>query len=155
MYTDGQIKELLYIFHRIVGIYHLLLLERLKDYRLTFSHARVIHQLKIKEPRTSAEISEKLEISASSLSGILDRLEQLEMIMRERDKKDRRLIWIRLSEKCKQMIEEVSELQSKKISKHLEKINLTPEEIDVLIEKMHLLVESFHEPSKKERRPEA
>ncbi|WP_181739134.1 MarR family winged helix-turn-helix transcriptional regulator [Thermoactinomyces mirandus] len=138
-----------------MAIYHLLLLEELKGYHLTFSHARVIHQLKIKEPRTSAEIIEKLEISASSLSGMLDRLEQMGMILRKRDKKDRRIIWICLSERSKKMIEEISNSQTRKISKHLEKIHLTPEEIDVLIEKLHLLVESFYLPSKKERRPEA
>ncbi len=154
MYKDGQIKELLDIFRRIVEIYHILLLEKLKEYRLTFSHTRVIHQLKIKEPRTSAEISEKLEISASSLSGMLDRLEEMGMILRERDKRDRRLIWIRLSEKSKRIIEEVSESQANRIGKHLEMINLAPEEISVLIEKMDLLVKSFQVPSKKERIPE-
>ncbi|MGA8943089.1 MAG: MarR family transcriptional regulator [Thermoactinomyces sp.] len=155
MYTDRQIKDLIHVFQRVVAIYHLLLLEKLKDYRLSFSHARVIHQLRIREPRTSADISEKLEISASSLSGMLDRLEQTGMILRKRDRKDRRIIWIYLSEKSKKMIEEVTELQAQKISKHLEEIDFTPEELDVLIEKMNLLVESFRLPSKRERRPEA
>ncbi|HJV47005.1 MAG TPA: MarR family transcriptional regulator [Bacillota bacterium] len=54
-------------------------------------------------PRTIGEISELIDLSYSTVSGIADRLERQGIIERYRDKEDRRVVWIRFSEGCEEL----------------------------------------------------
>ena len=62
---------------------------------MTKPQIMVIHQLK-EEPQTIGDISKKLELSYSTVSGIIDRLEKADLVKRRRDLKDRRLVWVSL-----------------------------------------------------------
>lgn len=55
------------------------------------------------KPRTIGEISELIDLSYSTVSGIADRLERQGIITRYRDKEDRRVVWVSLSEEIEDL----------------------------------------------------
>ncbi|TDT63267.1 MarR family winged helix-turn-helix transcriptional regulator [Fonticella tunisiensis] len=51
-----------------------------------------------------SELSEKLSLSNSTISGIVDRLENQGYVERVRSRKDRRVVHVSFSEKCRRMM---------------------------------------------------
>lgn len=51
-----------------------------------------------KEPTTAADVSRRVHLGASTMVGVLDRLEAKGLITRERGSEDRRQIWVRATE---------------------------------------------------------
>lgn len=145
MIRDDQMGDLICLFHRIMALYHLLLREGLKKYQLTFSHALVIHLLNAEGARPLVEISKRLDIPVSSLSGMIGRLEEMNMVLRKRDKRDRRIVWVRLTDKSREMIEELSKAQTNKIYAHLKKLDLSSEDMERFIENMQRFIEGVYE----------
>lgn len=67
-----------------------------------------------KAPLTATKIAKEIHLSASTVVGVLDRLEEKELIKRERDKKDRRRVYVSLTEKGEKLAKSApSPLQDK------------------------------------------
>lgn len=141
---DDQMDDLICLFHRIMALYHLLLREELKKYQLTFSHALVIHLLNAEGARPLVEISKRLDIPVSSLSGMIGRLEEMNMVLRKRDERDRRIVWIRLTDKSREMVRDLSRTQTNKIYVHLKRLNLSSEDMERFIENMERFIEGVY-----------
>ena len=71
----------------------------MQDSELTFPQLSVISMLEKHGKQKVSELSLKIGLSDSTVSGILDRLEQKDIIRRERTKDDRRVVKISLTEK--------------------------------------------------------
>ncbi len=86
-------------------------------------------------PLTIAKIAEEIHLSASTLVGIIDRLEAKTLVVRERSKTDRRQVMVKITEEGKKVakrsptplqeqllesLEKLSEPQQKNLSKALE-----------------------------------
>ena len=69
------------------------------DHNLTVSQLICLLTLEDKEPLTATKISEYIHVSASTVIGILDRLEEKGFIQRIRSKSDRRLVDVTITEK--------------------------------------------------------
>ncbi|AMA74559.1 hypothetical protein ACH33_00755 [Aneurinibacillus sp. XH2] len=63
------------------------------------------------EPQRISDISRQLCLSNSTVSGIVDRLEENGYVRRVRDEKDRRVVWVFFSEKVKALCREVPALR--------------------------------------------
>lgn len=50
-------------------------------------------------PKTMGEISKAVELSYSTISGLISRLEQQGIVRRFRDQADRRIVWVSLTER--------------------------------------------------------
>jgi len=117
----------------------------MQDSGFTFPQLSVISMLEKYGEQKVSELSEKMGLSDSTVSGILDRLEQKDIIRRERTKDDRRVVKISLTGKSKgfcndfrqkreeyftQLLKNLSEQEIKDIIKGLEILNraLTKEE---------------------------
>ncbi len=50
-----------------------------------------------------SEIGAKMMVTVSNLTGIVDRLEEKGIVTRERDKRDRRVIYVKLTDKGKKL----------------------------------------------------
>jgi len=50
-------------------------------------------------PKTMGEISKAVELSYSTISGLISRLEQQGLVRRFRDQADRRIVWVSLTER--------------------------------------------------------
>lgn len=86
-----------------------------------------------------SELSEKLGLSNSTVSGILDRLENQGFVERTRSKEDRRVVYVKVTDEFK-----------KHSLKHFEEINkiveqmmdkATPEELEIILKGMNTLEE--------------
>ena len=84
-----------------------------------------------------SELSGKLALSNSTVSGILDRLEKQNMIERERSKEDKRVVFISTTTK----FDKVHQDFHKKAEKNIEDIlnRGTPEDIQKIIDGMNTL----------------
>jgi DNA-binding MarR family transcriptional regulator len=83
---------------KLTRLYNATLENFLKELKLTKPQAMTIGQI-YKEPKTIGQITEAIQLSYSTVSGIIDRLERDGWIQRVRDKSDRRVIWIQKTEK--------------------------------------------------------
>jgi DNA-binding MarR family transcriptional regulator len=72
----------------------------LKAVGLTGPQLFILRELFTGEPRTIGDLSRAVELSNSTVTGIIDRLERANMVERHRDEKDRRVVWIRPTASC-------------------------------------------------------
>lgn len=78
----------------------------LGTFGLTMPQLMVIRQIAT-EPKTIGQISKAVDLSYSTISGIIDRLERQEFVERVRDENDRRVVWIRTTGKVKEFVNKV------------------------------------------------
>ncbi len=90
MESLSRLPELL---ARTNKLYISILTEELERWGITKPQILVLEQLK-EGPRTVGEISKRVDLSYSTVSGIIDRLERASIVVRKRDEKDRRVVWV-------------------------------------------------------------
>ncbi len=77
---------------------HAAIFRKLLDNRVTMPQYFILKQIH-EEPKTIGDISKAIDLSYSTVSGIIDRLEREQLVERIRDRHDRRIVWIRATEK--------------------------------------------------------
>lgn len=84
-----------------------------------------------------SELSEKLGLSNSTVSGIIDRLENQGLVERVRSKEDRRVVYVKVTDEYRKQ----SKKQFEEINKIIEQMmnRATPEELDTMLEGMQTL----------------
>lgn len=75
---------------------------------LTFPQALVLNTLLEEAPVPISVLAERTGSANSTVSGIVDRLERMELVRRERSEEDRRVIFVNLTEKCRAMRDDAS-----------------------------------------------
>jgi DNA-binding MarR family transcriptional regulator len=103
MLSDEQIHELFTAMKHSAKVMQTVFHMELKKLGITVPQARVMKVLYKKGPLSLVRLSEEMNTSTSSLSGIVDRMERMGLVVRRRGKKDRRVVYIELSEKAKDM----------------------------------------------------
>ncbi|WP_202556284.1 MarR family winged helix-turn-helix transcriptional regulator [Paenibacillus silvestris] len=115
MYLETNIAKLL----RQLTRYHKeSLTRRINCLGLTPPQFMTLYQIK-KEPKTIGQIVDAVDLSYSTVSGIIDRLERDGWIERVKDEVDRRVTWIYMSEKKRAKFEDNSFFQESNYSKFL------------------------------------
>ncbi len=71
---------------------------------LTFPQALVLSVLEEDGPMPISSLAERTGSANSTISGIIDRLERLELARRERSQTDRRVIYVEATPKCKRLM---------------------------------------------------
>ncbi len=84
-----------------------------------------------------SELSEKLDLSNSTVSGMIDRLENQGLIERTRSKEDRRVVYVKVTDEFKKCSKEHFEQVNRLIEQMMSKA--TPEELDIILEGMNTL----------------
>lgn len=112
---------------------------------LTAPQAMVIGILSHDGKMNIGELSKKLGLSLSTVSGIIDRLENQNMVERIRSQQDRRVVYVDLTEKHKKA--------AKERFSHMEKMfesimsRATPEEFNDIIKGINILEKLLRERS--------
>ncbi len=75
-----------------------------KHYGLTVPQILSLYEIHEKNMITLSELSKNIYLSTSTLVGVIDRLEEKGLVQRIRDVKDRRNIFISISEKGKEFV---------------------------------------------------
>ena len=96
---------------------------------------------------TMGDLKEHLDVSLSTLTGIIDRMVRDGYVERERDDDDRRLVRVRLTKKGDGIVEEINIKRLERIIAVLEV--LSKEDQDLLIGTIERLTEHLNQNSKK------
>ncbi|HHP7244388.1 MAG TPA: MarR family winged helix-turn-helix transcriptional regulator [Elainellaceae cyanobacterium] len=92
-------------------------LERLEPYGLTPFHYLVLCCLWEEDGLSTSGIADKLKQLGATLTGVVDRMEDRNLVYRERDPSDRRIIRIWLTEEGKQLMHVLPAIGAKTIDK--------------------------------------
>ncbi|MGF9710516.1 MarR family transcriptional regulator [Paenibacillus sp. JMULE4] len=90
MGLEGEIVKLL---KDLIRSHNEILSKKMRDDSITPPQWMTLHQI-YQQPKTIGQIVDAVQLSYSTVSGIIDRLERDGWIRRERDDRDRRIIWI-------------------------------------------------------------
>ncbi len=94
---ESSERRVLAALRRIVQAIDLHSRQLLAECEVTAPQLVCLHALSADGPLTSRELADKVHISASTLVGILDRLEAKELISRRRNPEDRRAVFVDLT----------------------------------------------------------
>jgi len=102
---------------------------------------QLITLLTVKEqgPVTASTIANYIHLSPSTVIGILDRLEAKRLIRRERDLKDRRLVWVSLTQEGKVLTENAPSPLQDSLAEAISKLPDT--EVLMIVESLERIVE--------------
>jgi len=92
-------------------LYFALVSEELEAFGITKPQILVLDQIKF-APKTVGEISKAVDLSYSTVSGIIDRLERAQIISRQKDERDRRIVWVSLVDNGEKLKEKIPFMQS-------------------------------------------
>lgn len=90
-------------------------LERLEPYGLTPFHYLVLCCLWEEDGLSTSGIADKLKQLGATLTGVVDRMEQRNLVYRQRDNRDRRVVRIWLTDEGKQLMTVLPALGEKTI----------------------------------------
>jgi DNA-binding MarR family transcriptional regulator len=141
--TDDEVLEFVNAMRFCVKRSFHILHEHFKKYNLTLPQGQVLRVLNQKGPLSLVELSKELDSKPSSMSGLIDRLVKADMVTRQRDEKDRRIVWIALSTKSKELFTKFPFTQAQYYRTYLEK--LTDEEFSQLSGNLQKLVRILEE----------
>jgi DNA-binding MarR family transcriptional regulator len=71
---------------------------------ITGSQFFVLQKINAKGRLTVSEVADKLSVSLSAITALVDRLVQAGLVVRSRDDKDRRLVWLEATDKGKEIL---------------------------------------------------
>jgi len=109
----------------------------LAKYSIGIAHHKVLHLISLYEGISISELLKKLKITKQSLNRVLKDLIKLEAIFFEKDQQDTRIKHVFLSEKGKNIFNEVFLIQKKRIYDAL--LNSKPNEVlnfDIVLRKI-------------------
>jgi len=107
---SDQSAELMDLLRRTVKGFQYRIVTELRAYGLSLSQMWVLRGLIFDGRQSLAELSKNIGMSTSNVSGIVERLVQMELVQRDRDVEDRRVVWIKLSDKGQQASKEIPAL---------------------------------------------
>lgn len=115
------------------------------NFNLTAPQGMLIEILRRYGEMKISDLSKKMGLSNSTVSGIVDRLEKQDLIKRTRSDEDRRVVYVNVTDKFKNGFQE----NFKKVEQEFEDImsKASPEEIDSILNGLNILKNLF---SKKE-----
>ncbi|MFA9398739.1 MAG: MarR family winged helix-turn-helix transcriptional regulator [Clostridiaceae bacterium] len=75
-----------------------------KDLKLTGAQGMIMGILQHNEDVKISDLSEKTALSNSTISGMIDRMEKLGYVVRERSKEDKRVVFVRVTSEFKGIV---------------------------------------------------
>jgi DNA-binding MarR family transcriptional regulator len=140
-------SDLMSLFIRLNKLRATMMYMEMKALGLTGPQLFLLRELFLEQPKTLGDLSKALELSNSTVTGIVDRLERNGLVTRTRDEKDRRVIWISTTEQCNLKTKERFQKIQTDLKAELES-SFTPEQfalLRALLEKLIVHVENMLE----------
>lgn len=92
------------VFHRLLGLFEFKREYQLKASGLNYMQLHVLEGIYESGGMKTLDISRQMEISPSTLIGVLDELERKKLIKRERQKDDKRVVMVTPTDKGEQKV---------------------------------------------------
>ena len=116
---------------------------------LTFPQTLVLSLLSAEGPMPISELAKATGSANSTISGVLDRLEQMELIQRIRSEKDRRVVYVALTPHYEDVREEIESSVLRKFPDLIGR--MSPEEIEQIQTGLAVLEKALKHSYKKAR----
>jgi DNA-binding MarR family transcriptional regulator len=123
----SQSKQISEAIMKLNKLYRSVFDQYLKDFTLTKAQLMVIGEI-YEQRKTIGQITEAIQLSYSTVSGIIDRLERDGWIERVRDQEDRRVIWIQAKDKIREIRSTITTYHESIIAPILEEISTEEKE---------------------------
>jgi DNA-binding MarR family transcriptional regulator len=123
-----------------------------KKMGVTQSQILVMRVLNLRGDMKVSDISKELDLSNSTVSGIIDRLVEKKIVQRKRSEEDRRIVMISLADEYRQPVKKGLNAFAQKMRKALS--TMTEEDVDSIIrglEKLEKILEESQEPRERGR----
>lgn len=125
---------------KLTKLFNMLTVQELNNIGITRSQSFVIREV-IEGPKTIGQISKAVDLSYSTTSGVIDRLEKNGYLKRTRDEEDRRVVWIDKTEKVQELGKQLTDLHEKYYRQVLE--GLCEEELQTFHKTLLLLTQNL------------
>ncbi len=133
--TAIEIEDLIRQFARIMNKR---LRDSLKDSFITTPQMFAIIRIYREEGLTIGDLCDRMLLACSTVSGLIDRLEKVELVERYRDDEDRRVVRLRLTDKGREVTEDLLAKRQEKFQRDLKMISIDRRE--ELINNLNLLI---------------
>lgn len=90
------------------------------QYELTALQARILMKLYMCEKHTIGSLAERVCSAGTNMSAMCKKLEKMDLILRDRDKEDERVVRVRLTDKGKDIVFNIYEKLEKRISSSID-----------------------------------
>jgi len=117
-----------YLLKRAGGQLTLTLDRELAKFDMTHAQLAIFLKLHHGQANTAADLARELMTDAGAMTRMLDRLEEKEFIRRTRSNTDRRIVEVALSDKGKQIADQMIQVVVDALNHHLR--GFTPSEVD-------------------------
>lgn len=108
-----------------------------KEMNLTGPQGMLLGTLAHHDKMKVSDLSEKLGLSNSTVSGILDRLENQGLVERMRSKEDRRVVYVNVTDKSRKLFQQHFEEINRLVEQMMDEA--TAEELDTILNGMSTL----------------
>ncbi|MGN0142004.1 MAG: MarR family winged helix-turn-helix transcriptional regulator [Roseburia sp.] len=141
MSTDETLNELLVrLFKDIMEIEgRCLVTDEYKD--ISYNDFHIIEAIGTQEPKSMSAVAKLMKVTTGTLTKAMDGLTEKGYVVRERSKKDKRVVWVYLTEKGKGAYKHHEEFHWRMIG-HIKEA-LTEQEMPVLIYSLAKLLDFF------------
>jgi DNA-binding MarR family transcriptional regulator len=99
---------------------------------VSLTHLNVLTLLEAMGPQSMGHLAESLDVSEASMTGIIDRMEKRELVVRKRDDADRRVVLVVPAKGGAKVFGEIDQRRRKGLAKLLDK--LSDEQLEGLLE---------------------
>jgi MarR family transcriptional regulator, organic hydroperoxide resistance regulator len=120
---QSDISEIMQSFRRIFRAIQQYSEDVLKEFGVTGPQLWLLKTLREKDGASVGELSQKMYLHISTVSGIIDRLEEKGYVLRKRGKADRRVVTVRLTPAGKTIISRAPEPAQGKLLHGLQKLS--------------------------------
>lgn len=133
--------EIMKVYRSVNERFRMLRRERFRHLNLTGAQGMMMGMIAHQGPIKMSELSQHMNLSTSTVSEMVNRLEKLDMVIRKRDENDRRIVRVELSETYQK--------KSSKECGHFEKFasdlfsTATDEEIETILDGLNALDKLF------------
>ena len=128
--NERVIKDIVWAIRRLVRAVYLDTSKMSRQYGITGSQSMVLRSLLHNGPLSSADLSRKLYVTPSNITGVIDRLEKKGLVERIRKAGDRRVSLITLTGSGGELSKSLPDPIEKRFISHL--ADLEPEHVQIL-----------------------
>jgi DNA-binding MarR family transcriptional regulator len=114
--TVNESVEVTRLFQEVMQLFKHSMTKVLSETGMSAPQCMVLGLLSKKKKLKITELSNELCLSNSTVSGIIDRLEKQEMVVRERSEEDKRVVYVSISPNFKEMHKNMRKQFEKKLT---------------------------------------
>ena len=129
--TPDKVKEIIFLIRKLMHGAELYTKELNKKYAITSAQLNCLLALHENGPLRPSQIARHMMVNSSTVTGVIDRLEQKKLVSRQRNSPDRRIINIQLTPSGKKLAEVAPPPIQQRVFDRLQE--LSPKELNQII----------------------